>query len=84
MAAQSWGLVHQAGVFTYPHQDADGEAAYVLGIYGLKMWTFYFVRDHTKTRDEILEIVDNLITTDKTDHPNFDTETIYIYPGDLV
>jgi hypothetical protein len=84
LAIRSWGLAHHAGVFTYPHQDADGEAAYVLGMSGLKMWTFYFVRDNAKTRKEILAIIDDLITTNETDHPEIDAETVYIYPGDLM
>lgn len=84
LSVRSWGLVHQAGVLTYPHQDADGEVTYALGMCGLKIWTFYFVRDRTKTRKEILEIIDRLITTDETEHPEIDVESVYLYPGDLM
>ncbi|KAG6374254.1 hypothetical protein JVT61DRAFT_4271 [Boletus reticuloceps] len=62
LAVRGWGLGHQAGVFTHPHQDADGDATYMVGRSGLKIWSFYFLRDSIKPRDEILHLVTELIT----------------------
>lgn len=84
LAVRSWGLAHQAGVFTFPHHDADGDATYVLGIFGLKLWTLYFPRDPTLSRDELKDIVYKLCDPDVSDHPEVCAETVYLYPGDLL
>jgi len=84
LAVRSWGLAHQAGVFTYPHQDADSDAIYIIGMSGIKMWTFYFICDPSKSRNEILSIITKLINTDETEHPDLDAETVYLYPRDLL
>lgn len=84
LTVRSWGLTHQAGVFTYPHQDADGEVTYGIGVFGLKLWTFYFVRDPTKSRDEVLSLVSELIVSEEKEFPDLHAETVYLYPGDLM
>lgn len=70
--------MHQAGVLTYPHQDAN-KVAYLLEMFDLKIWIFYFVHNHTKIRKEILVIIDRLITTNKTEHPKIDIENVYLF-----
>jgi len=84
LAVRSWALAHQAGVISYPHQDADGDATYVIGISGIKLWTFYFLRNPTLPRDTIKGIFRSLCDPDKRDHPHVCAETVYLYPGDLL
>ena len=37
--AQSWGLLHYAGSYTYPHHDAAGLGTIVVARSGLKIWS---------------------------------------------
>lgn len=84
LSVRSWALAHHAGVLTFPYHDADGEVTYVLGMSGVKLWTFYFVNDPTKSRNEILKIFVRQCDRNELEHPDIHAETIYLYPGDLV
>ncbi|KAG6371783.1 hypothetical protein JVT61DRAFT_9138 [Boletus reticuloceps] len=84
LAVRSWALAHQAGVFTYPHQDADGEATYAIVVSGVKLWTLYFSCDPTQSRDQLLQHFNNLCDPDANVHPQLTAETVCLYPGDLL
>lgn len=84
LAVRSWGLAHQAGAFSYPHQDADGDATYILGMSGVKLWTFYFPIDPTISRPELRSVMQSLCNPDSLENSGIHSETVHIYPGDLV
>ncbi|KAF8119959.1 hypothetical protein EV363DRAFT_1102755, partial [Boletus edulis] len=84
LAVRSWGLGHQAGTLTYPHQDADGDATYVIAMSGVKLWTFYFHRDPTLSRDRLLNITSELCDPDAPRNQDISAETVHLYPGDLL
>jgi hypothetical protein len=84
LAVRSWGLGHQAGTFTYPHHDADGDATYVIVMSGVKLWTLYFNRDPTVSREGLMKIRTNLCDPDMPPSGDVCAETAYLYPGDLL
>lgn len=84
LSVRSWALAHHAGVFTFPHHDADGEVTYVVGVSGVKLWTLYFVRDPTQSRNEILKIFVRQCDRNEPQLPDVHAETVYLYPGDLL
>lgn len=84
LAVRSWGLAHQAGTFTYPHHDADGDVTYVMVMSGVKLWTLYFYSDPTLARDRLFEVRYNLCDPDTPPSDDVCAETVYLYPGDLL
>ncbi|KAH0836370.1 hypothetical protein J3R83DRAFT_7943 [Lanmaoa asiatica] len=84
LSVHSWAMAHQAGIFTFPHHDADGEVTYTVGMSGVKLWTFYFSHNPTKSCNNILKIFSWLCNHNECQHPNIHAETVYLYPGDLI
>lgn len=84
LAVRSWALAHQAGTLTYPHHDADGDVTYIIGMFGVKLWTFDFALDPTLSREELQAIAEDLCNPDVRQHPRIHAETVYLYLGDLV
>ena len=60
----SWALAHQAGILMYPHRNTDGNVTYIIGMFGVKLWTSYFALDPTLSHEELQAIAEDLCNPD--------------------
>jgi hypothetical protein len=84
---RSWGLLHQAGIYTAPHHDSNGKVTFVKIVSGMKMWCVYYLDDASVPRDEAADIFYRLcdIDSDLSKLPKgLVAEVIILHAGDML
>ncbi|KAG1855274.1 hypothetical protein F4604DRAFT_1932333 [Suillus subluteus] len=84
---RSWGLLHQAGIYSAPHHDSNGLITFVKIVSGMKMWGIYDLEDTSVSRDEAADIFYGLcdIDTDLSQVPRgLVAEVAVLHAGDML
>lgn len=85
--ARSWGLLHQAGILTTPHHDAEGGGTFVVPFSGCKIWICIRIKDPEIDRKTFAEYISRVADRDEvlsTFKERIQCQVIYAYPGDLM
>lgn len=84
---RSWGLLHQAGIYTAPHHDSNGRITFVRIVSGMKMWAVYDLEDTSASRDEASDAFYRLcdIDSDLSQLPKgLVAEVVVLHAGDML
>ncbi|KAG2110434.1 hypothetical protein BD769DRAFT_1674595 [Suillus cothurnatus] len=84
---RSWGLLHQAGIYTAPHHDSNGRISYVRIVSGMKMWAVYDLEDTSVSREEASDAFYRLcdIDSDLSQLPKgLVAEVVVLHAGDIL
>ncbi|KIK37150.1 hypothetical protein CY34DRAFT_109229 [Suillus luteus UH-Slu-Lm8-n1] len=84
---RSWGLLHQAGIYTAPHHDSNGKNTFVKIVSGMKMWCVYHLDDASVPRDQAADVFHRLcdIDGDLSQLPEgLVAEVIILHAGDML
>ncbi|KAF8418644.1 hypothetical protein L210DRAFT_3655529 [Boletus edulis BED1] len=85
--SRSWGLLHHAGILTYPHHDAEGMCTFAIPMSGAKSWVLMFPKKGALSRSELPAYLRKL--TDPTKSPSafsdkIHMEVVHLVAGDLI
>ncbi|KAG1753303.1 hypothetical protein EDB19DRAFT_1824049 [Suillus lakei] len=61
---QSWGLLHQAGIYTTPHHDSNRQNTFITIVSSIKMWSIYDIEDTLLSCDEAAGLFNRLCNID--------------------
>lgn len=85
--SKGWGVLHQPGVVTHPHQDAEGTATWTRVEAGIKMWVVFKQRgrfDDRMHREDIACRLTDVMENQKWLEKHCEAEVITLHPGDMI